>query len=195
MFSHCHFGLTWYTRTSNDLNGPLLHHPRLNPSIIMIFYSPILSLLLLQLSSTTARTFTVVNLCQYTIWHVPAHFHCLLRRVPRRSDQSLTAMQACGGWYPPAYIHPPPCPKCSLRSTPTSPSDKIYRSSQQGVFSNIFSSQSSTHLSIYIYLDGCTPLTPPLSFQFQITGNLAVYGFAFPLQLLHRRCLASFLPD
>jgi len=34
----------------------------------MIFYSPIISLLLLQLPSATARTFTVVNLCSYTIW-------------------------------------------------------------------------------------------------------------------------------
>jgi hypothetical protein len=44
----------------------------------MIFYSLILlSLLLLQLPSATARTFTVVNLCPYTIWHVPAHFTVL----------------------------------------------------------------------------------------------------------------------
>lgn len=40
----------------------------------MIFYSLILTLLLLQLPSATARSFTVVNLCPYTIWHVPAHF-------------------------------------------------------------------------------------------------------------------------
>ncbi|KAI0276957.1 thaumatin-like protein [Russula aff. rugulosa BPL654] len=36
----------------------------------MIFYSLILTLLLLQLPSATARTFTVVNLCSYTIWYI-----------------------------------------------------------------------------------------------------------------------------
>jgi hypothetical protein len=70
--------------------------------MIMIFYSHILTLLLLHLPNATARTFTVVNLCPYTIWHVPTHFYCLLRRVPRSSDLSLTAMQACSGWCLPA---------------------------------------------------------------------------------------------
>jgi hypothetical protein len=46
-----------------------------------------------------------------------------------------------------------------------------------GCVSNIFSSQP--HSSIYIYLDGSLPPTPPLNFQSQITGNLAAYGFAF----------------
>jgi hypothetical protein len=32
--------------------------------------------------------------------------YCLLRGVPRRSDLSLTAMQACSGWCPPATAAP-----------------------------------------------------------------------------------------
>ncbi|KAN0107272.1 Thaumatin family domain containing protein [Russula decolorans] len=36
----------------------------------MIFYPLILTLLLPQLPSATARSFTVVNLCTYTIWHI-----------------------------------------------------------------------------------------------------------------------------
>lgn len=70
----------------------------------------------------------------------------------------------------------------------------MYRNPQRGVFPTP-SLSNHTYLSIYIYLDGRNPPTHPFSFQFQITGNLAVYGFAFPLQLLHRRCLNSFLPD
>ena len=52
----------------------------------MIFYSPILSLALLQLTGTNARQFTVVNTCTYTIWHVPAPLVILSRYLPRLSD-------------------------------------------------------------------------------------------------------------
>src|SRR5882757_8350118 len=48
-----------------------------------------------------------------------------------------------------------------------------------GCVSNIFSSVTQPHSSIYLYLDGSLRPTPPLNFQSQITGNLAVYGFAF----------------
>jgi hypothetical protein len=36
----------------------------------------------------------------------PRPIYCLLRGVPRRSDLSLTAMQACSGWCPPATPTP-----------------------------------------------------------------------------------------
>src|SRR6266567_7947735 len=49
--------------------------------------------------------------------------------------------------------------------------------SPTGCVSNIFSSQP--HSSVIINLDGRLPPRPPLNFRSQITGNLAVYGFAF----------------
>jgi hypothetical protein len=102
----------------------------------------------------------------------------LFRRVPRSSDLSLTAMQACSGWCPPATsalhrllnalsgLHRP------LRRT------KCAAIPNGVCFQHLFLT-TITHLSIYIYLDGSLPPTPPLNFQSQITGNLAVYGFAF----------------
>ncbi len=60
---------SYYTRTSN--NSMILS--LLRPTPVMVFYPSILTLLLLQLPSATARTFTVVNECPYTVWHVPAH--------------------------------------------------------------------------------------------------------------------------
>jgi hypothetical protein len=51
-----------------------------------------------------------------------------------------------------------------------------------------------TTSSVYIYnSDGSLPRTPPPNFRFQITGNLAVYGFAFPP--VPWRCILSPLPD
>jgi hypothetical protein len=76
----------------------------------------------------------------------------------------------------PSYLCPPPSPKCSLRSTLTSPSHKMCRNPRLGVFPTSFL-HNLAH--IYIYLDGRFPPRPPLNFQSQITGNLAVYGFAF----------------
>jgi hypothetical protein len=66
----------------------------------MIFYSLILSLALLRLPSATARSFTVVNTCTYTIWYAPVYLVILSRRVPRRSDLSLAVMQARSGCIP-----------------------------------------------------------------------------------------------
>ncbi|SRR5216684_7427473 len=80
------------------------------------------------------------------------------------------------------YPRAPTSLKCSVRSTPTSPSHKMCRNPQQGAFSTSFP-HNLTHLSVY--LDGSLLPTPPLNFQSQITGNQAVYGFAF----------FSFLPD
>ncbi len=59
-------------------SNTIIYHARLiiqrsfHDPIIMIFYAPTLTLLLLQLTTATARTFTVVNECSFTIWHVPA---------------------------------------------------------------------------------------------------------------------------
>ena len=66
----------------------------------MIFYSLILSLALLRLPSATARTFTVVNTCTYTIWYAPVYLVILSRRGPRRSDLSLVVIQACSECIP-----------------------------------------------------------------------------------------------
>jgi hypothetical protein len=102
--------------------------------------------------------------------------YCLLRRVPRRSDLSVTAMhwQACSGWCPPTSsphrllnalsdLHRPLCrSKCAAV-----PNGVRLR--------HLFLTASL----IYIYLDGRLPPRTPLNFQSQITGNLAVYGFAF----------------
>lgn len=68
--------------------------------LIMIFYSLILSLALLRLPSATARTFTVVNTCTYTIWYAPVYLVILSRRGPRRSDLSLVVIQACSECIP-----------------------------------------------------------------------------------------------
>jgi len=108
--------------------------------------------------------------------------YCLLRRVPNRSDLTLLAIQACSGWCPPATsalhhllnalsdLHRP------LRRTKCA-------SIPNGVcFQHLFPhnlTYLSTYLFIYLFLDGSLPLTPPLNSQSQITGNLAVYGFAF----------------
>ena len=102
--------------------------------------------------------------------------YCLLRRVPRCSDLSLTAVQACSGWCPPATSAP------HRLLNAHSDLHRPLRRAKCTAISNGVCFQHllpTTSLIFYIYLDGSLPPTPPLSFQSQITGNLAVYGSAF----------------
>lgn len=142
-------------------------------SIVMIFYPSILYLALLQLPSATARSFTVVNTCTYTIWYAPIYLVTLSRRIPRRSDLSLAVMQACSKSIPaiPAFH----VSQTHFQIyTDLSAGDNVPQF-PTGRVSNIFSFWQSHSCT---YIDGSLPLRPPLSFQSRITGNLAEYGFA-----------------
>ena len=155
----------------------------------MIFYSYLLPLALLRLPGVTARQFTVVNSCSYTVWHVPIDLVILSRRLPRRSDLSLTVIQACSGC-PPAI----PASHCFLnllfRSSPTLTSHRMCRNMQRGA-SDIFSFWRS-HSCIYRW-----EAAPSTSVSFTVpdnwkAGRIWVRIFSFFPQLPVRRYLAAF---
>jgi hypothetical protein len=158
----------------------------------MIFYSLILTLLLLQLPSATARTFTVVNLCSYTIWYVPAHFSCAAYRgvltfLLRRSRPAVGAVLL--------LPLPPPSPKCSLRSTLTSPLHKMCRNSQRGVFQHLFLTTPLIYLSISRWES-----PPYTSAQFSVpdnwkSGRIWVRIFSFLPNSITARAWLHSLPD
>ena len=157
----------------------------------MIFYSSILSLALLHLPSATARSFTVVNTCTYTIWYAPICLVFLSRRIPRRSDLSLAVIQACSKCIPaiPAF-HVSQTQFYFQIYTDLSAGNSVPQF-PTGRVSNIFSFWQFPLMYIYRWES-----PPSTSAQFSVpdnwkSGRIWVRIFP-PPQLLGRRCLAVF---